>query len=110
MPHLKIRGVEKQLIVNNSEEMIDTLSKIIKCERDWLTLEHTNTEYIFDGKISRDGYAFVEVYWFEREKEIKKAVAEYLTKTIKMLNNNKDCCIIFFPLKEENYCDNGEFF
>ena len=25
-------------------------------------------------------------------------------------NNNKDCCIIFFTLTGDNYCDNGEFF
>jgi len=110
MPHLKIRGIEKQLIVDKSKEMIDSLSEIIECPRDWLTIEHIDTEYIFDGKISKAGYTFVEVYWFERGKEVKRTVAEYLTKIIKEVNNGKDCCIIFFPLNGEDYCDNGEFF
>ena len=109
MPHLKIRGIEKKLIVENSKEIIDELTKIIGCDRNWFTIEHQNTEYIFDGKIV-DGYTFVELYWFARDEKIKKEVADFITKFIKKINNNKDCCIIFFTLTGDNYCDNGEFF
>ena len=70
MPHLKIRGIEKNLIVENSKEIIDELTKIIGCDRNWFTIEHQNTEYIFDGKIV-DGYTFVELYWFARDEKIK---------------------------------------
>lgn len=109
MPHLKIRGIEKKLIIENSKEIIDNLTDIIGCARNWFTLEHQETEYIFDGKIT-EGYTFVEIYWFPRNEEIKKKVAKYMTETIKKINNNKDCCIIFFELSGNNYCDNGEFF
>lgn len=109
MPHLKIRGIEKKLIVENSKEIIDELTSIIGCDRNWFTLEHQETEYIFDGKIV-EGYTFVEIYWFPREEEVKKKVASFLTKFIKKINNDKDCCIIFFELSGNNYCDNGEFF
>ena len=84
MPHLKIRGIEKNLIVENSKEIIDELTKIIGCDRNWFTIEHQNTEYIFDGKIV-DGYTFVELYWFARDEKIKKEVADFLTKFIKKL-------------------------
>ena len=109
MPHLKIRVIEKKIIVEHSKEIVDNLSKIINCDRTWVTIEHQETEYIFDGKIV-EGYTFVEIYWFAREEKIKKEVAKYLTKLIKKVNNNKDCCVIFFTLTGENYCDNGEFF
>lgn len=109
MPHLKIRGIEKKLIIENSKEIIDNLTEIIGCDRTWFTIEHQETEYIYDGKIV-DGYTFVEIYWFERTKEVKKEVAAFLTKFIKKINNDKDCCIVFSPLEGENYCDNGEFF
>jgi len=84
MPHLKIRGIEKNLIVENSKEIIDELTKIIACDRNWFTIEHQNTEYIFDGKIV-DGYTFVELYWFARDEKIKKEVANFLTKFIKKI-------------------------
>ena len=77
--------------------------------RNWFTIEHIDTEYIFDGKIV-DGYTFVELFWFERTPEVKAMVGEFLTRMIKKINGNKDCCVIFFPLRGEDYCDNGEFF
>lgn len=109
MPHLKIRGIEKKLIVENSKEMVDGLTRIIGCDRNWFTIEHQETEYIFDGKVET-GYAFIEIYWFPRNEEIKKQVADYLTKLFKKINNDRDCCVIFFELSGNNYCDNGQFF
>ena len=107
---INIPGVNKVYkLVKNSKEIIDELTKIIGCDRNWFTIEHQNTEYIFDGKIV-DGYTFVELYWFARDEKIKKEVADFLTKFIKKINNNKDCCIIFFTLTGDNYCDNGKFF
>lgn len=109
MPHLKVRGMDKKALIENSKEIIDGLTEIIKCDRTWFTIEHMDTEYIYDGKII-DGYTFVELYWFERTPEVKATVGEFLTREIKKINGNKDCCIIFFPLLGENYCDNGIFF
>lgn len=109
MPHIKFRGIEKNKIVENSNEIIDGLTNIIKCHRSWFTLEHQETQYIFDGKFIQ-GYTFAEIFWFPREKEIKDQVAKYLTNILKQINNNNDTTIIFFPLTGENYYDNGEHF
>lgn len=109
MPHLKIRGIEKNLILENSKELIDGLTEIIQCPRDWFTLEHITTEYIFDGEITQ-GFTFVELFWFDRGQEVKKQVADFLVSFIKRINHNQNCTIIFFSLKGENYCENGEFF
>ena len=108
MPHLKVRGLEKKVLIEKSKEIIDGLTEIIQCDRTWFTIEHIDTEYIFDGKI-QEGYSFIELYWFERGEEIKKRVAAFLTEKMKEMNGNKDACIIFFPLLGENYCDNGVF-
>lgn len=109
MPHLKIRGIDKAAVIARSKDIVDGISSIVDCPRDWVTIEHQATEYIFDGAIV-DGYTFAEVYWFERPEEIKRNVATFLTKLLKEVNGNKDCCIIFFPMEGKNYCDNGEFF
>ena len=71
MPHLKVRGMDKKCF--NWKQQGDnwwSLLKIIKCDRTWFTIEHMDTEYIYDGKIV-DGYTFVELYWFERTPEVK---------------------------------------
>ena len=80
MPHLKIRGIEKNLIVENSKEIIDGLTEIIGCDRTWFTIEHQNTEYIFDGKIV-DGYTFVELYWFATSFLIFSSLANQYNST-----------------------------
>ncbi|MGL4392837.1 MAG: DUF1904 domain-containing protein [Fusobacteriaceae bacterium] len=110
MPHLKFRGIEKEKIISQSKFIIDELTKIVGCEREWFTLEHILTEYIFDGKIIDGGITFVEIFWFPREKEIKDKVANFLTKKLKELNNDRDVTVIFFSLVGENYYDNGTHF
>lgn len=109
MPHLKVRGLEKTKLIEHSQEIIDGLTEIIQCDRNWFTIEHIETEYIFDGRI-QPGYSFLELYWFDRGEKVKKEVAAFLTEILKKMNGNQDSCIIFFPLLGENYCDNGEFF
>lgn len=109
MPHLKFRGIDKKVLIENSKELIDGLTEIIECNRDWFTVEHIETEYIFDGKIV-PGYIFVEVSWFERAKEVKDRTAKFLTEFCKKYSNNNDTTIIFYPLLGENYYDNGEHF
>lgn len=109
MPHIKFRGIKKDTIISNSKEIIDSLTSIIGCERSWFTLEHIDTEYIFDGDIVQ-GITFAEVFWFERDKETKDKVAAFLTTFLMNLNNKKDTTIIFFPLVGENYYDNGVHF
>lgn len=109
MPHIKFRGISKDKIIANSKEIIDGLTYIINCDRTWFTLEHIETEYIFDGKIV-DGYTFAEIAWFPREQHIKDETAKFLTDVLKKINNNNDTTIIFLPLTGENYYDNGEHF
>ncbi len=109
MPHLKFRGIDKKVLIENSKELIDGLTEIIACNRDWFTVEHIETEYIFDGRIV-SGYIFVEVSWFERDKETKNKTADFLTKFCKKYSSNRDTTVIFYPLLGENYYDNGEHF
>lgn len=109
MPHLKFRGIEKKKLIENSKELIDGLTEIIKCDRTWFTIEHLETEYIFDGEVV-PGYTFVDVAWFDRGQEIKDIVAKYLTTFCKKLTDNNDTTIIFYVLEGTNYYDNGEHF
>ncbi len=109
MPHIKFRGIKKEIIIDNSKEIIDTLTSIVGCERSWFTLEHIDTEYIFDGNII-PGITFAEFFWFERDKETKDKAAEFLTTFLMKLNNKNDTTVIFFPLTGENYYDNGVHF
>ncbi|MGL4989129.1 MAG: DUF1904 domain-containing protein [Cetobacterium sp.] len=109
MPHLKFRGLKKEILIENSKELIDGLTAIIQCDRSWFTIEHSETEYIFDGEIV-PGYIFIDIAWFDRGQEVKDLVANFITDFCKRLTNNNDTTVIFHPLEGSNYYDNGTHF
>ena len=88
MPHLKIRGMAKQPIIENSKELIDGLTEIVKCDRTWFTIEHIDTEYIFDGKIV-EGDTFVELFWFERTPEVNIQIKDFCYFLRKAMEKNQ---------------------
>ena len=44
MPHLKVRGMDKKALIENSKKIIDGLTNIIKCDRNWFAIEHIDTD------------------------------------------------------------------
>lgn len=64
--------------------------------------------YIKDGEIVK-GDPVVEVSWFDRGQEVQDKAAKIITKFIHLLEYpNVD--VIFFPLDENKYYENGEHF
>ncbi|MGF7058746.1 DUF1904 domain-containing protein [Brassicibacter mesophilus] len=108
MPQLKFRGVKVEDICTISISLVDQLENILKCPREYFTLEHIPSTFINEGKIS-NGYPFIEVAWFDRGQEIQDKVAEIITEELK--NAGYSACDIFFTLfKESSYYENGKHF
>jgi hypothetical protein len=88
--------------------MIDDLQDLLKCPREYFSITVDQAIYIFDGK-QVDGPPMVEVSWFDRGQEVQDLAAKIITKHTKTIGcENLD--VIFFPLKENNYYENGEHF
>ncbi|MCX5773549.1 MAG: DUF1904 family protein [Fusobacteria bacterium] len=109
MPHIRFRKIETHHVKTLSETLLKPLATEIKCADDWLTFEHIQSTGFCHGK-SHAGNPFVEVLWFEREKEVKDNVAKLITNEIKKLIDSKEITVIFVPLQEVNYYENGEHF
>lgn len=109
MPHLTFRGLEKKALIENSKQLIDELTEIIGCDRTWFTLEHRETEFIFDGNII-PGFTFVDMAWFDRGQEVQDKVAIAITNFCKSINGGKDTTVVFTLLKENTYYENGAHF
>ena len=108
MPQLKFRGVNADILCTVSKPLIDQLEDIIKCPREYFTIEHIQSTFISEGKIT-DGYPLIEVAWFDRGQEIQDKVAEIITQELK--NAGYSGCDIFFTLfKETAYYENGKHF
>jgi len=109
MPHIRFRKIEAEHVKTMSGTLLKPLADTIKCDMDWLTFEHINSSNYCQGK-SHVGNPFVEILWFEREKSVKDQVAHLLTQEIKKLTHSKEITVVFIPLQEVNYYENGEHF
>ncbi|MCT8978854.1 DUF1904 domain-containing protein [Clostridium sp. CX1] len=108
MPQIKMRGVDINKISVISTEMIDELEKIVKCPREYFTIECISSTFIKDGKID-DGYPLIELVWFDRGQETQDEVSKSITNFIhKAGYENVD--VFFTVLKESSYYENGEHF
>lgn len=104
---LRIRGIEESQVKVTSRSLVDELSQIVGCPRDYFTLELVQSSYIYDGE-SVAQQPIVEVLWFDRGQEVQNKAARCITKHLK---GNNECLEIFFmPLQEKNYYENGEHF
>ena len=108
MLHIRIRGIErakvKELTIGLSEE----LGTIAECPADWFTFEHIETSFFYDGK-DDEGLVFIEVLWFDRDSEARDKIAALFTEKGKKITD-KIVTIVFIPLKENMYYEDGVHF
>jgi hypothetical protein len=108
MPQLKVRGVELIRLCEMSKPMIDELEEVLKCPRNYFTIESINSTFIMDGEIAMN-YPVVEIDWFDRGQEIQDKVAKIVTNYIHKAGY-ESVDIIFTVLQEKKYYENGEHF
>lgn len=108
MPILTFRAVESEDIIKISKELIDELEALIKCPRDYFTIEVRNSTFIKDGVVDK-WYPIIDVAWFDRGQEVQDKVAYIITNHLKNVGyDNVD--VIFHKLIEKDYYENGEHF
>lgn len=107
MPMLKFRGITKEEVKNESKILVDKLTKIIECPRDYFTLEIIDSTYIFDGE-DVEQPSIVEISWFDRGQEIQDEVAGIITEHFR---KDREYLEVFFnKLSTRDYYENGEHF
>lgn len=108
MPHIRCRGMEKDVFQKVGRDLIQSLSEIVSCPMDYITLERIESDYLhFD--LGENAYPFIEVLWFERPKEIKEKVAICFTDRIQR-EVNQDVVVYFTTLCPQDYFENKKHF
>lgn len=105
MPHLTIRNVSEEALMERSGELADALAKAVGCERSWVTLDYLPSRRVQDGA-RVEGQPLVEVLWYRRPEEIKRAVAAILSATLR--GNADFVTVVFRDLEGDEYWENGE--
>jgi hypothetical protein len=105
MPHLRLRNIDPLLAQARAVRLIDRLTEAVGCERSWFTLELVSTQPLDTGS-GQPPQPLVEVLWFDRSPELRKAVASILAEE---LGQGADCLTtVFLVIGEGNYYENGE--
>lgn len=108
MPQIRFRGVKINYVTTVRKPLIDELTEIVSCPRDYFTVEHVDSSFIGDDGLT-EGYPFVDVFWFDRGQEVQDRVAETITKYVHK-QGYPDVDIIFHKLNEKQYYENGKHF
>ncbi len=110
MPHMRIRGVEREVVQRLSTRLVDQLAALIQSPKAHFTLEWLQTEFIMDGQ-TQPGYPFVELLWFERPQALQDQVAQLITAELKAeLGEAQEVAVVILPLARERYYDNGQHY
>jgi len=108
MPQLIIRGMKKQHIQAISKTMVDELTDIIGCPRDYFTIECFETTFIRDGQ-EVTGAPLIQVNWFDRGQTIQDAAARAIDRSVRS-TGYEQIEIFFVVLDETRYYENGNHF
>ncbi|MNI06935.1 hypothetical protein D3C73_599320 [compost metagenome] len=105
MPQLTVRGIRTQIMKEVSLKLIEELAFICECGTDNFTVDGLQINSVFGGQ-EVETFAFVEVAWFERGREVRDRVAEAITRHIQ-LAGIEDVEVAFKVYREDSYYVNG---
>ena len=108
MPQLIIRGLEKTEVQQISKLLVDELTVVIGCPRDYFTIEVPDTTFIYDGE-EVTATPFIQVNWFDRGQSVQDQAAAAIDRHIRALGYNQ-IEIFFIPLQEAAYYENGKHY
>lgn len=108
MPQIKVRGIAPEELCKIDVAMVDKLTEIVGCPRDYFEMEYIQSIAIRNGKIDKV-YPFVEVAWFDRGQEVQDQVAKTIYDFALQIGiKNLDIAFTYF--EKNNYYENGEHF
>lgn len=107
MPHLLFRGVPSEQLKSVSTPLAAELAAICECGTDNFTMACLNTTSVFGSEADDQGFAFIEVGWFERGQHVRNRFAQAVTKYVSQIGLS-EIEIVFHAYREDSYYINGE--
>ena len=108
MPQIIMRGIRKEDVQAVRRELVDELTVIVGCPRDYFTVELTQTVFVGDEG-EEPGTPFATVYWFDRGQEVQDRTAEVIDRHLRR-RGYPQVEVIFQILEEAKYYENGKHY
>ena len=109
MPHIRIRALEESVVKELSKNLPEPLAQVMKTTSDNFSFEKVSTQFFAMGEAS-DGDPLIEVSWFDRGQEVQNQCAEIIYKTVDKLVQKPYISVVFIPLPQSQYYENGKHF
>ena len=110
MPHIRCRGMQREMVVAISESLVEQLAELTKAPAAHFTVEYIPAEFIAT-RFGGQAYPFIELFWFDRGQEMQDAAAQLITSIIKAASgSNDEVAVVVHPLVRTNYYDNGQHY
>ncbi len=108
MPQLIIRGMKKEHLQAISKTLVDELTTIVGCPRDYFTIEFVETCLIQDG-LEVTGSPLIQVNWFDRGQTVQDAAAQVIDQAVRSAGYDQ-IEIFFMVLEEARYYENAKHY
>ncbi|WP_316674199.1 DUF1904 family protein [uncultured Tolumonas sp.] len=108
MPHIRCRGMQRDLVVAISETLVEQLAELTKAPAAHFTIEYIPAEFIAT-RFGGQAYPFIELFWFDRGQEMQDAAVRLITSIVKS-KLEADVAVVVQPLQRTNYYDNGQHY
>ena len=108
MPHIRCRGMQRDIVVAISETLVEQLAELTKAPAAHFTIEYIPAEFIAT-RFGGQAYPFIELFWFDRGQEMQDAAAQLITSIVKS-KLEMDVAVVVQPLQRTNYYDNGQHY
>jgi phenylpyruvate tautomerase PptA (4-oxalocrotonate tautomerase family) len=110
MPHIRCRGMQRDVVVAISETLVERLAELTKAPAAHFTIEYIPAEFIAT-RFGGQAYPFIELFWFDRGQEMQDAAAQLITSVVKAhLDQDHEIAVVVHPLVRSNYYDNGQHY
>ncbi|MCR2805683.1 DUF1904 domain-containing protein [Paenibacillus soyae] len=107
MPHLLFRGVPAERLQSVAEPLVEQLAVICDCGTDNFTMNCVHATNVFGALPGDPAFAFVEVGWFERGRDVRDRFAAAVTRYVSQLDI-PEVEIVFHAYREDSYYINGK--
>ncbi|MCI6347321.1 MAG: DUF1904 domain-containing protein [Negativibacillus massiliensis] len=79
MPQIIVKGVSASRMEKLASPMIETVSRLVECPEDWVTVELCESKF-FTKEGLTEQYPIIQIWWYERPQAVQDQVAKELSE------------------------------
>jgi hypothetical protein len=105
MPYVNCYNLDKEEVLELSNEILAELASACKCPKDWFCFNGINGYSIVENELKKD-FVLIKIEWFKRDEATKQAVVQIIDKTLRAKGYN-EIVVTFSDIDKDNFYEDG---